>query len=104
KLAKRLRDNTPYAARYVNTQTSGRDKPAALLDALQAVVAARGGVAAIAQAAGIKGGGREHGLAGRGRPRVSNVMGVERGEGLRLTVAERLKSNSSKRSSAVKKR
>ena len=85
-LVRELRKNPQFAAEYLNAALEEADEPHVLLLALRRIAEARGGVAKVAKAAGIKRESLYRALSARGNPRLSTLMAVTRAIGLKLTV------------------
>lgn len=85
-LVRELRQNPQFAAEYLNAALEEADEPHVLLLALRRIAEARGGVAKVAKAAGIKRESLYRALSARGNPRLSTLMAVTRAIGLKLTV------------------
>ncbi len=73
---------------YLNAALEDGD-PAVLLEALRNVAIAKGGMAALARAAGVSRESLYRTLSRRGNPKIDTVMGLLRALGLKLTVAQR---------------
>lgn len=73
---------------YLNTALEDGD-PAVLLEALRNVARAKGGVGALAKAAGVSRESLYRTLSRRGNPKIDTVMALLRAMGLKLTVDQR---------------
>ena len=85
-VVRRLRDNPKFAVEYLKAALDDADEPKVLLVALRRIAEARGGVAKIAKAAGIKRESLYRALSPRGNPRLSTLVAVTKAVGLKLTV------------------
>jgi probable addiction module antidote protein len=85
-LVRELRENAEFAAEYLNAALEESNEPYVLLVALRRIAEARGGVAKIAKAAGIKRESLYRALSARGNPRLSTLVAVTRAVGLKLMV------------------
>ena len=85
-MVKRLRKNPAFAAEYLKAAMEDLEEPQVLLIALRHVVEARGAMAKIAKAAGIKRESLYRVLSPRGNPRLSTLVAVTKALGLTLTV------------------
>ena len=85
-VVRELRENREFAAEYLNAALEESDEPRVLLVALRRIAEARGGVAKVAKAAGIKRESLYRALSARGNPRLSTLMAVTKAIGLKLTV------------------
>jgi probable addiction module antidote protein len=81
-----LRRNRKFAAEYLKAAIEEADQPKVLLLALRRIAEARGGIAKVAKAAGIKRESLYRALSPRGNPRLSTLVAVTRAVGLKLTV------------------
>ncbi len=72
-------------AAYLNTALEDGD-PAVLLEALRNVAQAKGGVGALAKAAGVSRESLYRTLSRRGNPKIDTVMALLHALGLRLTI------------------
>lgn len=81
-----LRDNPAYAAEYLQAALEESDEPQVLLIALRHLAEAKGGIAKVAQAAGIQRESLYRALSTKGNPRLSTLTAVIKAIGLRLTV------------------
>lgn len=70
---------------YLNTALEDGD-PAVLLEALRNVARAKGGIGALAKAAGVSRESLYRTLSRRGNPKIDTVMALLRAMGLKLTV------------------
>jgi probable addiction module antidote protein len=85
-MKQRLRDDPEFAAEYLAAAMEDMDHPQVLLMAMRHIVAARGGMARAAKAAGV---GREslyRSLSTNGNPRLSTFMAVAHAAGLQIKV------------------
>ncbi len=85
-IVKKLRKDQTFAAEYLKAAMEDTEEPQALLVALRHIAEARGGVAKIAQAAGIERESLYRALSPRGNPRFSTLVAVTKAMGLTLTV------------------
>jgi probable addiction module antidote protein len=85
------------AAEYLNAALEGRTEPAVLLVALRRVVAAAGGMAKVAEGAGVTRESLYRALSPSGNPTLKTLSAVLRVMGLRLTVAQATTRAGSKR-------
>jgi probable addiction module antidote protein len=85
-VVRQLRDDPEFAAEYLNAALQDADEPHVLLIALRRVAEARGGLAKVAKAAGIKRESLYRALSARGNPRLSTLVAVTKAIGLKLTV------------------
>jgi len=85
-LIEELRADPEFAAEYLRAALEEDDEPRVLLIALRRIAEARGGIAKIAKAAGIKRESLYRTLSPRGNPRLSTLMAVAKAVGLKLTV------------------
>ena len=85
-VVRELRENREFAAEYLNAALEETDEPHVLLVALRRIAEARGGVAKVAKAAGIKRESLYRALSARGNPRLSTLVAVTKAIGLKLTV------------------
>ena len=76
-------------------------EPAVLLEALRNVAMAKGGMAALARAAGVSRESLYRTLSRRGNPKIETIMELLRALGLKLTVERRQAARSAARSSGV---
>jgi probable addiction module antidote protein len=81
-----LRRDPEFAAEYLKAALEDTDEPQVLLIALRHLAEARGGIAKIAKAAGIKRESLYRALSARGNPRLSTLTAVMKAVGLKLTV------------------
>ena len=85
-MAKRLRKNRAFAAEYLKAAMEDTEEPQVLLVALRQIAEARGGIAKIAEAAGVQRESLYRALSPRGNPRLSTLIAVTNAMGLTLTV------------------
>jgi probable addiction module antidote protein len=85
-IVEELRRDPKFAAEYLQAALEDTDEPQVLLVVLRQVAEARGGVAKIAKAAGVKRESLYRALSARGNPRLSTLTAVMKAVGLRLTV------------------
>src|SRR5882724_9755046 len=85
-IVRELRDNPDFAAEYLRAALEDDDEPGVLLVALRRIAEARGGIAKIANAAGIERESLYRALSVRGNPRLSTLVAVTKAAGLKLTV------------------
>jgi probable addiction module antidote protein len=81
-----LRKSPGFATEYLRAALEDADEPRVLLIALRRIAEARGGVAKVAKAAGIKRESLYRALSVRGNPRLSTLVAVTKAVGLKLTV------------------
>jgi probable addiction module antidote protein len=81
-----LRDDPDFAAEYLRSALEDTDEPQVLLIALRRLAEAKGGVAAIAAAAGVQRESLYRALSASGNPRLSTLTAVTKALGLKLTV------------------
>jgi probable addiction module antidote protein len=81
-----LREDPEFAAEYLKAALEDTDEPQVLLIALRRVAEAKGGVAQVAKAAGLKRESLYRALSPRGNPRLSTLRAVMKAVGLKLTV------------------
>jgi probable addiction module antidote protein len=85
-VTRELRDNPGFAVEYLKAALEDADEQEVLLVALRRVAEARGGVAKVAKAAGIKRESLYRALSAHGNPRLSTLVAVTKAVGLKLTV------------------
>ena len=85
-MIRRLRTSPKFAAEYLQAALEDVEEPKVLLIALRQIAEARGGVAKVAQAAGIQRESLYRALSERGNPRLSTLSAVLKAVGLKLTV------------------
>lgn len=85
-LIEELRADPAFAAEYLRAALEDDDEPRVLLVALRQIVQARGGVAKVAEEAGVKRESLYRALSAKGNPRLTTLMAVAKAVGLRLTV------------------
>jgi probable addiction module antidote protein len=85
-IVRELRDDPDFAAEYLKAALEDTDEPQVLLIALRRVAEAKGGVAQVAKAAGLKRESLYRALSPRGNPRLSTLRAVMKAVGLKLTV------------------
>ena len=76
---------------YLNAALEGGD-PAVLLEALRNVAQARGGMSALAKAAGVSRESLYRALSRRGNPKIETVMALLRALDLKLTILKQHKA------------
>jgi probable addiction module antidote protein len=81
-----LRRDSQFAAEYLKAALEDANEPKVLLVVLRQLAEARGGVAKIAKAAGIKRESLYRALSPRGNPRLSTLTAVLKAVGLKLSV------------------
>ena len=81
-----LRRDPKFAAEYLKAALEDTDEPQVLLVVLRHMAEAKGGIAKIAKAAGVKRESLYRALSTRGNPRLSTLTAVLKAVGLRLTV------------------
>jgi probable addiction module antidote protein len=81
-----LRRDAEFAAEYLKAALEDTDEPQVLLIVLRQLAEAKGGVARVAKAAGVKRESLYRALSERGNPRLSTLTAVLKAVGLRLTV------------------
>ncbi len=85
-MIQRLRKNPAFAAEYLKVAIEDAAEPKVLLVVLRQIAEARGGIAKVAKAAGIKRESLYRALSPRGNPRLSTLFAVTKAMGLTLTV------------------
>ena len=85
-MAKKLRKDRTFAAEYLKAAMEDTEEPQVLLVALRQIAEARGGIAKVAEAAGVERESLYRALSPRGNPRLSTLFAVTRAMGLTLTV------------------
>jgi probable addiction module antidote protein len=85
-VVRELRENPDFAAEYLRAALEEEDEPRVLLIALRRVAGAKGGIAKVAEAAGIKRESLYRALSANGNPRLSTLVAITRAVGLKLTV------------------
>jgi probable addiction module antidote protein len=85
-MIKQLRNDPVFAVEYLRAALEEEDDPQVLLIALRHVVEARGGIAKIAEQAGVKQEILRRSLAGRESPRLRLLLPVAKALGLKLSV------------------
>lgn len=85
-LIRELREDPEFAAEYLKAALADTDEPQVLLIALRRVAEARGGIAELAKATGIRRESLYRALSPRGNPRLSTLRAVMKAIGLKLTV------------------
>jgi len=85
-IVQELRDDPEFAAEYLKAAIDDTDEPKVLLLALRQIAQAKGGLAKVAEAAGIKRESLYRALSRRGNPRLSTLVAVAKALGLKLTV------------------
>jgi probable addiction module antidote protein len=85
-MVKKLRTNRSFAVEYLKAAMADDEEPRDLLTALRRIAEARGGIAKIAEAAGIERESLYRALSPRGNPRLSTLFAVTKALGLTLTV------------------
>ena len=85
---RQLRDNPVFAIEYLKAALEDADEPKVLLVALRRIAEARGGIAKVAKAAGIKRESLYRSLSAHGNPRLSTLVAVTKAVGLKLTVED----------------
>jgi probable addiction module antidote protein len=83
---RRLRESPKFAVEYLKAALEEADEPKVLLIALRRIAEAKGGVAKIAKAAGVKRESLYRALSAKGNPRLSTLVAVTKAVGLKLTV------------------
>ena len=81
-----LRADPEFAAEYLKAALEDSDEPGVLLIALRRVAQARGGIAKVANSAGVERESLYRALSARGNPRLSTLVAVAKAVGLKLTV------------------
>jgi probable addiction module antidote protein len=81
-----LRRDSQFAAEYLKAALEDANEPKVLLVVLRQIAEARGGVAKVAKAAGIKRESLYRALSPRGNPRLSTLTAVLKAVGLKLSV------------------
>lgn len=85
-MVKKLRKNQAFAAEYLKAAIEDTEEPQVLLVALRQVAEARGGIAKVAKAAGMKRESLYRTLSPRGNPRLSTLFALTKAMGLTVTV------------------
>lgn len=85
-VVREMRDNPGFAAEYLKAAMEDLDEPKVLLIALRQLAEARGGIAKVAEAAGVERESLYRALSPKGNPRLSTLFAVTRAIGLKLTV------------------
>ncbi len=85
-IVRELREDPQFASEYLKAALEDVDEPRVLLIALRHLTEARGGMAKVAKAAGIRRESLYRALSSRGNPRLSTLFAVTKAIGLRLTV------------------
>ena len=85
-LIQELRDDPEFAAEYLKASLEDTEEPQVLLVALRRLAEAKGGIAKVAEAAGLQRESLYRALSARGNPRLSTLLAVTKAVGLRLTV------------------
>lgn len=85
-MARDLRDSPTFAAEYLRAALEDEDEPRVLLVALRRIAESRGGLAKVAQEAGIERESLYRVLSAKGNPRLSTLAAVIKAVGLKLTV------------------
>ena len=85
-IVQELRDDPAFAAEYLKAALEDDAEPRCLLVVLRHLVNAHGGVASVAEAAGIKRESLYRALSPSGNPRLSTLIAVIKAIGLQLTV------------------
>lgn len=85
-IVRELRDNPTFATEYLKAALADSDEPRILLLALRHLAEAKGGIARIAKAAGMKRESLYRTLSARGNPRLSTLIALTNAMGLKLTV------------------
>ena len=81
-----IRRSPELAAEYIRAALEDADEPRVLLIALRQVAEAWGGIAKVAEAAGVQRESLYRALSPRGNPRLSTLQAVAKALGLKLTV------------------
>lgn len=81
-----LRRDPEFAAEYLKAALEDSDEPQVLLVVLRHLAEAKGGVAKIAKASGVKRESLYRALSAHGNPRLSTLTAVMKAVGLKLTV------------------
>lgn len=85
-MIRKLRANSTFAVEYLKAAMEDAEEPKVLLIALRQIAEAYGGVAKIAEAAGVQRESLYRALSARGNPRLSTLLAVTNAMGLKLTV------------------
>ena len=85
-MIKQLRASPEFAVEYLKAALEDAEEPHALLTALRRIAMASGGIAKVAEAAGIERESLYRALSPRGNPRLSTLMAVTKAIGMKLTV------------------
>src|SRR5256885_408177 len=86
KLIEELRGDPALAAEYIRAALEDTDEPRVLLIALRQTAEACGGIAKVAQVAGVERESLYRALSPKGNPRLSTLAAVAKALGLKLTV------------------
>lgn len=81
-----LRNDPEFAAEYLKAALEDSEEPSILPIALRRIAEAQGGIAKVAEAAGIRRESLYRALSARGNPRLSTLLAVTKAVGLKLTV------------------
>ena len=85
-IVEELRDHPAFATEYLKAALEDAAEPRCLLIVLRHLAEAHGGIARVAEAAGIKRESLYRALSPQGNPRLSTLVAVTKAIGLRLTV------------------
>lgn len=85
-IVRELKNDPEFAAEYLKAALDDSEEPRVLLIALRHLAEARGGIAKVAKAAGIKRESLYRALSARGNPRLTTLVAVTKAIGLKLTV------------------
>lgn len=85
-LIEEIRRDPEFAAEYIRAALEDTDEPRVLLVALRQVAEAWGGLAKVAEAAGVQRESLYRALSPKGNPRLSTLQAVTKALGLKLTV------------------
>jgi probable addiction module antidote protein len=96
-LLEELRADPEFAAEYLNAALEEDSEPAVLLIALRRVVEAAGGMATVAQSAGVTRESLYRALSPTGNPTLRTLAAVLQATGLRLAVARKPARSRAKR-------
>jgi probable addiction module antidote protein len=85
-VVKKIRANPNFAAEYLKAALEDTEEPKVLLIALRQVAEARGGIAKVAEVAGVQRESLYRILSKRGNPRLSTLIPVMKAMGFKLSV------------------
>jgi probable addiction module antidote protein len=85
-IVEELKRDPEFASEYLKAALEDSDEPQVLLIVLRHLAEAKGGVAKIAKAAGVKRESLYRALSERGNPRLSTLTAVMKAVGLKLSI------------------